>query len=131
MIAGRRQPPEVHALVARINQAIHAPGKTLEYVEDPDGDRPSHLKAITELTKAMAQPGGIATLIIIGGNPVYDAPADLDFAAALKSVKTSIHLHEYRNETSLLATWHVPRAHFLESWATSGPGTARSRWRSH
>ncbi|HSR96486.1 MAG TPA: TAT-variant-translocated molybdopterin oxidoreductase [Kofleriaceae bacterium] len=116
VIAGRRQPPEVHALVARINQAIHAPGQTLEYVEDPDGDRPTHLKAITELTKAMAAPGGIGTLIIIGGNPVYDAPADLDFAAALKSVRTSIHLHEYHNETSQLATWHVPRAHFLEAW---------------
>jgi MoCo/4Fe-4S cofactor protein with predicted Tat translocation signal len=116
VIAGRRQPAEVHALVARINQAIGAPGATVEYVEDPDGDRPSHLRAITELTKAMASPGGIGTLIIIGGNPVYDAPADLDFAAALKNVKTSIHLHEYHNETSQLATWHVPRAHFLEAW---------------
>src|ERR1044071_9621907 len=54
VIAGRRQPPEVHALVARINQAIGAPGQTLDYVEDPDGDRPTHLRAITELTKAMA-----------------------------------------------------------------------------
>jgi MoCo/4Fe-4S cofactor protein with predicted Tat translocation signal len=115
VIAGRRQPPEVHALVARINQAIGAPGATLDYVEDPDGDRPSHLRAITELTKAMAS-GGVGTLVILGGNPAYDAPADLNFAAALKSVKTSIHLHEYRNETSLAATWHVPRAHFLEAW---------------
>ena len=120
VIAGRRQPAEVHALVARINQAIGAPGATLDYVEDPDGDRPSHLRAITELTRAMAStttPGsGVGTLIILGGNPVYDAPADLNFAAALKNVKTSIHLHEYHNETSLLTTWHVPRAHFLEAW---------------
>jgi len=115
VIAGRRQPPEVHALVARINQAIGAPGATLDYVEDPDGDRPSHLRAITELGKAMSA-GQVGTLIMLGGNPVYDAPADLDFAAALKNVKTSLHLHEYRNETSLASAWHVPRAHFLEAW---------------
>jgi molybdopterin-containing oxidoreductase family iron-sulfur binding subunit len=115
VIAGRRQPPEVHALVARINQVIGAPGQTLDYVEDPDGERPTHLRAISELTKAMAG-GQVGTLIMLGGNPVYDAPADLDFAAALKSVKTSVHLHEYRNETSVAASWHVPRAHFLEAW---------------
>ncbi|HEX2688310.1 MAG TPA: TAT-variant-translocated molybdopterin oxidoreductase, partial [Kofleriaceae bacterium] len=115
VIAGRRQPPEVHALVARINDAIGAVGNTLEYVEDPDGDRPSHLRSITELAKQMAA-GQVATLIMVGGNPVYDAPADLGFGDALKHVKTSIHLHEYRNETSQLSTWHVPRAHFLEAW---------------
>jgi MoCo/4Fe-4S cofactor protein with predicted Tat translocation signal len=115
VIAGRRQPPEVHALVARVNDAIGAPGNTLEYVEDPDGDRPTHLSSITELAKQMTA-GQVGTLIIIGGNPVYDAPADLGFADALKNVKTSIHLHAYRNETSQLTTWHVPRAHFLEAW---------------
>src|SRR4051812_2695348 len=115
VIAGRRQPPEVHALVARINQALGAPGATLDYVEDPDGDRPSHLRAITELTRAMTA-GQVGALVMLGGNPVYDAPADLDFAAALGKVKTSVHLHEYRNETSLAASWHVPRAHFLEAW---------------
>jgi molybdopterin-containing oxidoreductase family iron-sulfur binding subunit len=115
VIAGRRQPPEVHAIVARINDAISAPGNTLDYVEDPDGDRPSHLRAISDLARQMAA-GQVGTLIMLGGNPVYDAPADLEFAAALKNVKTSVHLHEHRNETSLLATWHVPRAHFLEAW---------------
>jgi Fe-S-cluster-containing dehydrogenase component len=115
VIAGRRQPPEVHALVARINQAIGAPGATLEYVEDPDGERPSHLRAIGDLTKLMAA-GRVGALIMLGGNPVYDAPAELAFGNALKNVKTSIHLHEYHNETSLLSTWHVPRAHFLEAW---------------
>jgi molybdopterin-containing oxidoreductase family iron-sulfur binding subunit len=115
VIAGRRQPPEVHALVARINEAIGAPGATLEYVEDPDGERPSHLRAISELAREMTA-GRVGTLVVIGGNPVYDAPVDLDFAAALKNVKTSIHLHDYHNETSQLATWHVPRAHFLEAW---------------
>ncbi len=115
VIAGRRQPPEVHALVARINEKIGAPGATLDYIEDPEPDRPSHLTSITTLARDMAA-NKVATLIILGGNPVYDAPADLDFATALGNVKTSIHLHEYVNETSKKTSWHVPRAHFLEAW---------------
>jgi molybdopterin-containing oxidoreductase family iron-sulfur binding subunit len=115
VIAGRRQPAEVHALVARINQSLDAPGNTLDYVEDPDGERVQHVRSMAELARQMSG-GQVGALIILGGNPVYDAPADVDFAAALKSVKTSLHLHEYRNETSLLTTWHVPRAHFLEAW---------------
>ncbi|HUJ63672.1 MAG TPA: TAT-variant-translocated molybdopterin oxidoreductase, partial [Kofleriaceae bacterium] len=115
VIAGRRQPPEVHALVARINDLIGAVGKTLDYLEDPDPDRPSHLQAITALVQDMAQ-HKVQTLLILGGNPVYDAPADLDFASALGNVQTSVHLAEYPDETSAKCTWHVPRAHFLEAW---------------
>jgi MoCo/4Fe-4S cofactor protein with predicted Tat translocation signal len=117
VIAGRRQPPEVHALVAKINQTIGAPGATLDYVEDPEPGRPSHVQSIKTLTDDM-KAGRVATLIILGGNPVYDAPADVDFAAALanQAVKTSIHLSEYQDETSQKTTWHVPKAHFLEAW---------------
>ncbi len=112
VIAGRKQPPEVHALVARINEALNAP---VEYYEDPEPDRPSHLAAITTLANDM-KAGKVGTLFILGGNPVYDAPADLDFAGALTKVQTSVHLAEYVNETSQKATWHLPKAHYLEAW---------------
>ncbi|MEO8554047.1 MAG: 4Fe-4S dicluster domain-containing protein, partial [Kofleriaceae bacterium] len=115
VLAGRRQPPEVHALVAKINAAIGAVGKTLDYVEDPWPERPSHLESITQLVKDI-NAAQVKTLIILGGNPVYDAPADLDFAAALTKVATSVHLSEYQDETSLKTSWHVPKAHFLEAW---------------
>jgi MoCo/4Fe-4S cofactor protein with predicted Tat translocation signal len=115
VLAGRRQPPDVHALVARINEAIEAPGKTLEYVEDPEPERATHLASITQLAHDM-DAGKVSALIILGGNPVYDAPADLGFAAALAKVPVSIHLSEHLNETSQKATWHLPRAHFLEAW---------------
>ncbi len=115
VVAGRRQPPEVHALVAKINQTIGAPGATLDYYEDPDPTRVSHLEAITQLGKEMTA-GRVQTLIILGGNPVYDAPADLDFAGGLAKVATSLHLSEYDDETSKKCTWHVPKAHFLEAW---------------
>jgi Fe-S-cluster-containing dehydrogenase component len=116
VIAGRRQPPELHALVAKINASLGAVGATLDYIEDPEPNRPSHLEAIKELTKKMAA-GGVKTLFILGGNPVYDAPSDLEFEAALAKVATSVHLSEYVNETSAKSTWHVPRAHYLEAWA--------------
>jgi molybdopterin-containing oxidoreductase family iron-sulfur binding subunit len=117
VIAGRRQPAVVHALVAKINAAIGAPGATLEYLDDPEPDRPHHVTAIGNLAKAM-DAGQVKTLLIIGGNPVYDAPADLDFAGKLANpkVETTIHFSEYEDETSKKCKWHVPRAHFLEAW---------------
>ncbi|HEY3806269.1 MAG TPA: TAT-variant-translocated molybdopterin oxidoreductase [Kofleriaceae bacterium] len=115
VIAGRRQPPEVHALVAKINQTIGAPGATLDYLTDPDQTRESHVASLAALTKDMRD-GRVQTLLVLGGNPVYDAPVDLDFTGALAKVPTSIHLSEYADETSEKTTWHVPKAHYLEAW---------------
>ncbi len=116
LVAGRRQPAQVHALVAKINGAIGAVGNTLTYVNDPEPERQlSHLDAISKLTREMTDKQ-VETLIILGGNPVYDAPADLGFAAALAGVASTVHLSEHANETSMACAWHVPRAHNLETW---------------
>ena len=116
---GYRQPPEVHALAARINALVAGP-EVLSYTDDPDPGRPPHWIDLQELVSAMKS-GGVETLLILGGNPVYDAPAGLDFAGALGKVKQSFHLASYSDETSALCSWHLPRAHYLESW-----GDARS-----
>jgi Fe-S-cluster-containing dehydrogenase component len=113
VLVGRKQPAIVHAVAARVNALIA--GANLEYLEDPAPDRPTHVAAITQLVKDIGAQQ-VDTLIMIGGNPVYDAPADLAFGDALGKVANSIHLSEYKNETSLKATWHVPRAHYLEAW---------------
>jgi molybdopterin-containing oxidoreductase family iron-sulfur binding subunit len=115
VVAGRRQPPEVHALVAKINQTLGAVGATVDYYDLPDADRPTHLESIKALVNDM-KTGAVKALVILGGNPVYDAPADLDFAGALAKVGTSIHLSQYNDETSKKSTWAVPQAHFLEAW---------------
>ena len=114
VIAGRRQPPEVHALVAFINEAIGAVGTTVDYLDVGD-DRPTHREGIANLVGDM-NAGRVKTLFILGGNPVYDAPADLDFLTALSKVETSVHLSEWDDETSAKCTWHVPRANYLEAW---------------
>ena len=70
--------------------------------------------------------GAVDTLLILGGNPVYDAPADLGFLDALKKVKFRAHLGLYADETAEWCHWHVPQAHYLESWsdARAYDGTA-------
>jgi molybdopterin-containing oxidoreductase family iron-sulfur binding subunit len=121
VVAGRAQPPVVHALTALVNRALGAP-----VALHPAADLASGSTAeLAELAAAMAG-GEIETLAILGGNPVYDAPADLDFGAALAQVPHALHLGERVDETSRACAWHAPRAHFLEAWgdARAIDGTA-------
>ena len=120
ILVGPRQEPPVHALAAVLNQALDATGSTISYSADPDPDRPSHLQAISDLAASMSS-GSVQTLLILGGNPVYDAPADLRFSELLADIPRSIHLSLYDDETSQRCTWHLPRAHGLEAW---GDGAA-------
>jgi len=115
VVAGPGQPPEVHEAVHALNALLGNSGTTIGYVDDAEPDRPSHLEAIRELTAAMEK-GEVETLLIFGGNPVYDAPADLGFEEALRGVARSIHVGLYADETAAASRWHVPRAHYLESW---------------
>lgn len=112
---GAGQPAEVQALVQQLNVLLAAVGQTVRYSAEPDAGRESHISGITGLVQEMAS-GQVSTLVMLGGNPVYNTPAELKFAEALAKVPNSIHLSLYQNETSQSATWHLPQAHFLESW---------------
>ena len=115
VVVGSSQPPEVHALVARINQVLGNVGKTLTYHEAPE----ALSGGVDELASLVAdmEGGKVDTLLVLGGNPVYDAPSDLNFAAALAKVKNSFHLGLYQDETAKKCAWHAPELHFLEDWA--------------
>ncbi|MFO0837974.1 MAG: TAT-variant-translocated molybdopterin oxidoreductase [Phycisphaerae bacterium] len=115
LIAGDEQPPELHALCCALNEALGNVGQTVSYTPAPDAKRPAHVDAIAALVERLKS-GAVDTLVLIGGNPVYDAPADLDLAAALAKVPNTIHLGHYRDETGRECRWHVNRAHYLESW---------------
>jgi molybdopterin-containing oxidoreductase family iron-sulfur binding subunit len=115
VVAGARQPAAVHALAMAINLKLGNVGKTVICYPDPQPKRPSHAAAIAKLVKKM-QAGEVSTLLIIGGNPVYNAPADLKFADALKKLKNTAHLALHDDETSQMCGWHLSRAHYLESW---------------
>jgi molybdopterin-containing oxidoreductase family iron-sulfur binding subunit len=113
--AGPRQPAEVHALAHLLNAALGAIGTTVTYPAAPDPTRSTHLAGIAALAAEIAA-GRVSTLVVIGGNPAYDAPADLDFADRLAKVATTIRLGLFDDETSALCRWHLARAHALESW---------------
>src|SRR6185503_2739439 len=114
IVAGERQPAAVHAAVAALNAHLGNAGKTVSYYETKDAALPS-VSSLTSLVSAM-QGGTVQTLVILGGNPVFDAPADLDFAAAMAKVPHTIALGHSVDETSAKAEWHIPGAHYLESW---------------
>jgi molybdopterin-containing oxidoreductase family iron-sulfur binding subunit len=120
---GTGQSAEVHALVAAINHALGANGTTLAMSAADESSL-----GIEELAKAMAA-GKVDTLIVLGSNPCYDAPADLDFAKAMAKVPNVARLAYHRDETSMEAacTFHVPQAHFLECWGdVSSPDGTKS-----
>ncbi|HMR74813.1 MAG TPA: TAT-variant-translocated molybdopterin oxidoreductase [Polyangiaceae bacterium] len=116
--AGEHQPPEVHALVARLNTTLENVGKTVFYTEDPRGEAPSRLADLKALT-AELNGNKISSLMILGSNPAYTAPSDLNFAAAIPKAATTVHVGLYDDETAKLCGWHVNEAHWLESWGDS------------
>ncbi|HEX6851909.1 MAG TPA: TAT-variant-translocated molybdopterin oxidoreductase [Candidatus Polarisedimenticolaceae bacterium] len=114
--AGPRQPAVVHALAHAINAMLGNAGTTVRYTEDPEGDRPAHAASLGALTAAIGN-GGVKTLILLGGNPVFDAPADAGLPAALGKVRETWRLGDYLDETSEVCSWHLPKAHYLEAWS--------------
>jgi MoCo/4Fe-4S cofactor protein with predicted Tat translocation signal len=112
--------PDVLGVINAINAKLGAYGNTITLRAETD--RPSHLEQIRALVDSI-NAGNVDTLIILGGNPAYDAPTDLKFADALGAIAkkggTTLHLSLYDNETSHACQWHVNRAHYLESWGDS------------
>ena len=125
VVAGEYQPAAVHALAHAINAALGNVGKTLYYTEPVEAEPTNNLESLRELCADM-DAGKVDLLLILGGNPLYDAPHDLDFTSKLKRVPTAIHLSPYYDETSVYCHWHVSESHYLESWsdARAYDGTA-------
>ncbi|MBK6810359.1 MAG: 4Fe-4S dicluster domain-containing protein [Sandaracinaceae bacterium] len=114
VLVGRNQPAHVHALGLAINAHLGAIGSTVLTNAVLDAEQPRSLESIRALVSEIE---GANTLLILGGNPVYDAPADVDFAALLgRDGLTSVHLAHGIDETGSLCTWQVPLAHELETW---------------
>jgi molybdopterin-containing oxidoreductase family iron-sulfur binding subunit len=116
VIAGEQQPARVHALAHALNQRLGNTGKTVIYTDPVEASPVDEIASITELVKDMNS-GAVDALLILSANPVYDAPADLNFLDALKKLKFRAHLGLYSNETAAWCHWHVPEAHYLESWS--------------
>ena len=116
VVPGEQQSAAVHALAQALNQALGNVGKTVVYTEPVEAQPVNQLESLRELTQDM-DAGRVALLVILGGNPVYDAPADFAFGERLLKVPARLHLSLYADETSELCQWHVPETHFLEAWS--------------
>ena len=114
VIAGETQPPELHSLVAQMNATLGNTGQTI--APAPALSLPGNQIAFGDLVEEMHR-GAVELLLVLGGNPRYDAPADFNFADAFNKVKLRVHHSVCFNETSRHSHWHVPSTHFLESWS--------------
>jgi molybdopterin-containing oxidoreductase family iron-sulfur binding subunit len=125
VIAGDQQHGGVHALAHAMNQALGNAGKTVYYTDPLEANPVDEMASLRELVEDMKS-GKVDTLVILGANPVYSAPADFEFARRFLGVRLRIRLGLYDDETSELCHWHVPEAHFLEAWgdARAYDGTA-------
>jgi len=111
VVAGHRQPPAVHVLAHAMNVALGAVGKSVVYHATPARTEGT----LADLAQAL-NAGQVDTLVITGGNPVYSAPADLNWAAAQRKAKEIIRLGYHEDETSKVCDLHLAEAHYLESW---------------
>jgi MoCo/4Fe-4S cofactor protein with predicted Tat translocation signal len=116
VVAGEGQPPIVHALAHAMNEALGNVGSTVTYTQPAEIRPTNQFEELRQLVGEM-NAGTVSFLLILGGNPVYTAPADLKFADALQKVGLRVHLSLYHDETSALCQWHIPETHFLEAWS--------------
>ncbi|MGH9445008.1 MAG: hypothetical protein ACRD3O_04675, partial [Terriglobia bacterium] len=115
IVAGDSQPPVVHMLAHAMNAALGNVGKTLVYTASIEVIPTNQTESLRQLVSDMGA-GQVQTLVILGGNPVYSAPADIPFAQNLAKVNQRIYWSLFDDETAVLCNWHVPAAHYLESW---------------
>src|ERR1700733_245446 len=117
VVVGDHQPPLVHALAHAMNESRGNVGKTVFYTDPVDANPVNRADSIKNLVTDM-RGGKVDLLVILGGNPVYDAPADLGFADAMKAgnVPVRVHLGLYNDETAELCQWHINQTHELEAW---------------
>ncbi len=116
VVPGDCQSPAVHALAHLLNDKLGAVGRTVTFTAPVEASPVDQLASLRELVADMDK-GAVSMLVILGGNPVYNAPADLAFGEKLdKVLGTRVYLGQHVNETAERCHWNVNEAHPLEAW---------------
>jgi molybdopterin-containing oxidoreductase family iron-sulfur binding subunit len=115
VIPGEQQSPAVHALVHAMNTALGANGNTVLYGEPIEIVPTNQTAGLKELVADM-NAGKVKAIVVIGGDPIFNAPTDLEFEKAYQKVPFRVAAMSHANSTSRLSHWLVPLAHYLESW---------------
>jgi molybdopterin-containing oxidoreductase family iron-sulfur binding subunit len=119
VIAGKEAPPQVHALAHAMNSELGNVGKTVFYTDPVEANSVDQRASLQDLLKDVDD-GHVELLVIVGGNPVYNTPADLKLDQdRMFKPKLRVHLSQYKDETSNLCHWHIPETHYLEAWSDS------------
>ena len=127
IVPGDFQTPAVHALAHAMNAALGNAGHTVNYTDPVEVDPVEHTQSIRDLVNDM-NADKVDVLIMMGVNPVYEAPADLNVAQALEKLinhrgqdgnpdKVIVQLSSYKNDTTGYCSWHIPETHYLEAWS--------------
>jgi len=116
VIAGEQQSPAVHALAHSMNALLGNVGKTVLYTEPVEANPVDQVASLYDLVKDL-DAGTVDLLLILGGNPVYNAPVELGFRDRLKKAALRVHLSLHEDETSEFCHWHLPMTHYLEAWS--------------
>ncbi len=124
VIAGEHQPAPVHAIANAINSSLGNLGGTVILTDPTEANPVDQLASISDLVRDMLAER-VDLLVIIGANPVYNAPIfkdeksgkDVTFVEAMQKVVLRAHLGLYNDETAEQCHWHVGEAHYLESWS--------------
>ncbi|HEV2447532.1 MAG TPA: molybdopterin oxidoreductase, partial [Candidatus Sulfopaludibacter sp.] len=115
VIAGEYQPPIVHALAHAMNAKLGNAGKTVFYTDPVEARSEDQLASLHDLVKDL-DAGAVDLLLILGGNPVFTAPVELGMRDRIQKAVLRAHLSLLGNETSDVCQWHLPEAHYLETW---------------
>ena len=117
VLPGIYQDQSVASLALAINSALGNLGKTVFVSNQPLNPLPSDQLGDFKALVADLNAGKVDWLVILNSNPIYDAPADLDFASAFNKAKIVAHLGSHYDETGHQSHWHIPAAHYLEYWS--------------
>ena len=117
VLPGVYQDESVAMLALAINDVLGNFGKTVFVSDQPVNPLPSDQLGDLRALIADLNAGKVDWLVILNANPIYDAPADLSFAEAFNKANTVAHLGSHYDETGQQAHWHIPAAHYLESWS--------------
>ena len=118
VIAGDYQPPIVHALAHAMNEKLGNVGKTVFYTDPLEANPADQLASLEDLVKDL-DAGAVELLLILGGNPAFNAPVELGMGSRLQKARMRAHLSLYDDETSQACQWHLPETHYLETWGDS------------
>jgi MoCo/4Fe-4S cofactor protein with predicted Tat translocation signal len=111
IVPGVDLPEEIQVLVASVNAQLDPEGQVVSYLEIPQGVSDD----IEKLTSAIEKES-VETLVILGGNPAYNAKTSFDWNGIQKKVGEIIRFGYYFDETSQISDFNIAANHYLETW---------------